>query len=546
MNEHLRVNEGWLILLVVVVLLVGCGTGNSPTATMPATTAEVVKEDAASATPTGSASKEARTTEIAPTVLDETEASVTLLPASTAIAVASPTSEPTTAPSATARPTETATNTPEPGGTPSPTPTLGPRVTRTPAPAEACPAPFDAPPAIVPIELGTSIIEGFEPQIVAFLNAGGSAEALRAALGELFLIDEGGTVWHARAQAVPVDVTGNATADVVVSLSFAIEGQYAEGALFVYNCRDGQFEGGMVTPLGGQLLAIGGPDPGFRAIQDMNANGVPEIVLSYIEIMGTHANFTRLYRVLEWDGTQFVDLVHSDSEPANIATVQNGDGAVYDTNGNRNLELVLTNGPGQGYVDGGPQREWTDVWAWNGYGFGLLRSEFSSPVYRFQAVQDGDDKAVAGSYEKALGFYDQAISDNGLLGWSQGQLWPDTAYSDAATPTPDPDEGSRLRAYVLYRTILVHVLTDSLEEAQALYGALQEQYPEGVPGHPYAQLAEVFWQEYGARFRVGLACSKAAEYAEAHAEELLAPLSSGTYGYLNRDYGAQDVCPFED
>jgi hypothetical protein len=367
---------------------------------------------------------------------------------------------------------------------------------------------------------------------------------LRIALSELSLTDRDGTIWQARAQTIPVDVTGNTTADVVVSLSFAVEGQYAEGALFVYSCSGGEYQGGAVVPLGGQLFSIGGPDPGIRAIQDMNADGVPEIVVSTIEMIGTHGNFTRLFRVLEWDGSQFVDLVQNDSGQPNVAPVENGDGAVYDTNGNKNQELVLTNGPGQGYPDGGAQRERTDTWAWNGYGFRLFRSDFESAIYRFQAVQDGDDRALAGRYKDALGFYEQAISDDDLLGWSEGQLWPDTAYGESAKPTPDPDERARLSAYALYRTVLTQVASGAPEEAQATFEVLKEQFPEEDPGYPYAQLAEAFWNEYSTRADVVRACAKAAEFADAHAEAILAPLGSRFYGYLNRDYGAEDVCPF--
>ena len=540
-----RKRTGWLWLLVLVVNLAGCGVGETTFGPAPVTPTEHAREEdvGAAATDSGPEMRDAGETVGGTGIAPTDEAALAPSPSPTRDSP-SPISEPTIRPSDTPGPRSTPTNTPAPDGTPSPTPTLGPKVTRTPAPPEVCPEPVEDLPTIEPIEPGTAIVEGFEPQIRAFLDAGGSAESLRVALSELSLTDGEGTIWQARAQTIPVDVTGNTTADVIVSLSFAVEGQYAEVALFVYSCSGGDYQGGAVVPLGGQLLSIGGPDPGIRAIQDMNADGVPEIVISTIEMIGTHGNFTRQFRILEWDRSQFVDLVRNDSGHLNAAPVENGDGAVFDTNGNKNQELVLTNGPGQGYLDGGAQRERIDTWAWNGYEFRLFRSEYESPIYRFQAVQDGDDRSLAGRYQDALEFYEQAISDDELLGWSEGQLWPDTVYGQSARPTPDPDERARLSAYALYRSMLTQVIFDAPEEAGAAFTLLQERFPEGTPGYPYAQLAEAFWSEYRTRADVGRACAKAAQFADSSAEAILTPLGSQFYGYLNRDYEAQDVCPF--
>jgi hypothetical protein len=399
-------------------------------------------------------------------------------------------------------------------------------------------------PDVLPIGSGIGVIEGFEPQMLDYLNSGGSADGLRTSLGGLAITDDDGTIWQARAQVVPIDVTGNTTPDVVVGLAFFVEGQYADGALFVFGCREGQYEGGAVTAFGGQVFSGGGPDPGIRAVQDMNGNGVPEIVFSYIDAIGTHANFTRLFRIIEWNEGEFVDLVQSESYPPNAAAVTNGDGAVRDTNGNKNLELVLSNGLGQYYEDGGPQRSRTDTWAWDGYTFRLSHSEHEPPIYRFQAIQDGDEASRLGRYDSALTFYEQAISSEELLGWSQDQLWPDSAYGSAPTPTPEPEERSRLSAYAHYRTMLVHVLQDAPLDAQSAYEALQQQFPAGAPGHQYVELATVFWKAHVTSGDISTACGRAAEHATAHADELLAPLGSSFYGYFNKDYTAEDVCPF--
>jgi hypothetical protein len=476
-----------------------------------------------------------------------------------ALATTVPTAEPTATPTSTSVPTQmptriststptpvvTLADTPQAAGSPTSTPTLGPSVTRTPAPAGVCPPLGEQLPAILAIEPGVAIIAGFEPQIREYLNAGGGTDSLLQALGDLTLTDADGTRWQSRAQVIAADVTGNGTPDVVVSLVFFVEGQYADGGVFVFSCQDGQYVGDEVVPLGGSVFSAVGPDPGIRAIQDTNNNGVSDIVLSYIGIIGTHANFTRFFRILEWDGVQFVDLIQGKAEPYNEAPVNNGDGFVYDTNGNRNLELVLTNGLATGYIDGGPQRERTDIWAWNGYAFTFRRWEHEPPTRRFQAVQDGDDAARFGQYEAAQAFYEQALSDEKLLGWSPGQLWPDSAYDVAPTPTPDPNEHPRLDAYVYYRTMLLYVVQGELSEAQRVYEVLQTEFLFGMVGHPYTALAKVFWEEYAVSGDIAIACAQATEYADAHADEILEPLGSDVYGYNNRDYDAKDICPFQ-
>lgn len=457
---------------------------------------------------------------------------------STATVIPTPTSQPTPSPTLAHKPSPTVTP------TSSLTPAPSPPVTRTPAPPAECPKPTDQMATISPISPGTSVIEGLEPQILDYLNARGSADGLQAALNGLTMTD-GGTTWKARTQVMTIDVTGDTTPDVVMDFSFFVEGQYADGAIFVFMCREGRYEGGAVAVIGGQISSSQDPDPGIRAIRDMNRDGVPEIIFSYIEIIGTHANFTRVFRILEWDGSKLVDLIQGDSYYPNAASVNNGDGVIRDRDGDGSLELVLTNGIGRGPEISGPQRPRTEIWAWNGVAFTLASVESASPEYRFQAVQDGDEATLRGDYDKALAFYQQATFDDQLLGWSPGQLWPDSLYGTTPTPTPDPDERPRLSAYARYRIMILYLVQGFMSEAQIVYETLQDEFPVGVVGHQYAELAALFWEEYKASEDIAAACGKAIEYASAHVEEVLTPLGSGFYGFGQRDYAAEDICPFE-
>jgi hypothetical protein len=298
----------------------------------------------------------------------------------TATAKVSPTftKQPTPSPTQTieSSPTDTPipslTHTLSPTDTPTlhPSPTLSTPVSHPLASPAQCPQPSGQVPTISAGNGGASIIEIFEPQIRDYLNASGSTVGLQETLSQLTLSD-GETTWQARTQVMTIDVTGDTTPDVVMDLSFFEEYQYADGAIFAFICREGQYAGGAVARIGGQVFTSDDPDPGIRAIQDMNGNGVPEIVYSYIEIIGTHANFTRAFRIIEWDGNHFVDLIQSDAYHPNAAKVSNGDGEIRDTDGNGTLELVLTHGAGRGPDASTLDDTSTEIWAWNGFAFTL-------------------------------------------------------------------------------------------------------------------------------------------------------------------------------
>jgi len=164
------------------------------------------------------------------------------------------------------------------------------------------------------------------------------------------------------------DVTGDAIAEEIVDLLFYAEGQFADGALFAFRCQAGQYVGGAVTPIGEQLFAGQGPEPVIRTIQDMNGNGIPDIVTSYVTIIGTHANYAREFRILEWDGGRFADLIQSDGNRLYAAEVLNGDGVIRDTDGDGLLELELTHGAERG-PDASELDPHTDIWAWDGEAF---------------------------------------------------------------------------------------------------------------------------------------------------------------------------------
>jgi hypothetical protein len=102
-----------------------------------------------------------------------------------------------------------------------------------------------------------------------------------------------------------------------------------------------------------------------------------------------------------------------------------------------------------------------------------------------------------------------------------------------------------LSAYAHYRIMLLHAVQGKHDEATDAYGALADGFPNGEPGHPYAELGRAFWEPYAAGGGLHGGCAAAVEYARTYDAEILAPLGSSFYGTAQRDYRAVDVCPFE-
>ena len=420
-------------------------------------------------------------------------------------------------------------------GTPIPTPTLEPWRGDLP---EECPGAGSGTVELTSEGPGQGVAGIFEGQIRDYLNARGGASGLAGALRPLTLLD--GT-WQARAQVETTDLTGNSVPEVLVELTFFEPLQFSEGALFVYRCAGGEFAGGAVLTTAGQVLSADDPD-GIRAVRDMNKDGRPEIVHSYISIAGSHAFFSRQFRILEWNGQGFDDLIPIDVNGF-AAQVESGDGAVRDQDGDGTLELILSNAVAEAYPDLGPQRARTDIWQWDGEAFVLARWEYTRPVFRIHAIWDGDDATRFGDYEQALAFYQDAVFNEQLAGWSLGRLWPDSAYGSAPTPMPDRGERHRLDAYGRYRILLLHVAQGNQAEAQVVYDALLGLFPEAAVGRQFVDLATSFWTEYSASGDLTQACGKAIDFAESHDSTVLSPLGKDFYGLGQREYQPEDICP---
>lgn len=186
----------------------------------------------------------------------------------------------------------------------------------------------------------------------------------------------------------------------------------------------------------------------------------------------------------------------------------------------------------------------------------LQKTITDPPEYRFQAVQDGDRASLAGQYDKALGFYQQAIFDDKLEGWSRAQRdyvlqvhfdqEDGTATPVETRPPLDPAEYPALAAYARYRIMLLHVVQGHLSDAKVVYDTLQAKFPEGQHGYIQAELATAFWKRYAMSGDIGDACNAAIEYTQSNSIDILFYLGNNSqYGSQNLAYTPETVCPFQ-
>ncbi len=453
------------------------------------------------------------------------------------------------------------TRTPRPSRTPAPPPSLTPTfdiasvVTRTPAPSETCPAPANVPLPDLSIDPNDAFMSFSlrEDKVLDYLNHGGDPNRLIVELGQVlkraeFFIDN----------EVIRDLTGDGVPEIlVIPLS----------DLYIFGCRDSQYQ--LLMSKTSEYVAINYYQLQLIEIRDMNLNGVPEIVIGDFGCGGMSEGQCLDVYIYEWDGGQFASLIPEGvGYELGLSIYGSGDewlpGAkLQDIDHNGTLELTLSGGIPSAWYDDyfshAPWRIQSDTYHWNGQHFVPLKTEFSPPEYRYQAVQDGDRAMLRHEYDKALSFYQEAIFNDKLLGWSpahkersralHGFTW-DFDESYKGTPTPmippdDPYEYPNLAAYARYRIMLLHILGRHMPEAQIVYETLQEKFPAGKNGHEFTLIAQAFWDEYQLSKSLERACTQARSVAEKHKDVL--KLLGSDYHNSMQDimYEPKDVCPFE-
>ena len=427
---------------------------------------------------------------------------------------------------------------PPPTSTEAPPSALSPPAKATPLPAVPQVADRNCP----PMTGGAAAIQphpdsaDYSQEIADYLSAGGTLEELRRELeylGDITTLDRKVTVLSA-------DVTGDGQPDVVVETLWLPIGEAISGYAYALTCSAGRYVASTVADFG-FTASFGDPTEypslGLRAVEDLTGDGVPELLLSFVETaemlpIELPDDYVRFFKVVGWDGADFAELLPEQFPGRPAVTLLNGDGTLSDTDGDGVKELVLRGGAPKTGTGHPFQRAKAETWGWAESGFALRCATFGGPTYRFQAVEDGDLAMLCQDLETALASYQQAIFDEALETWVGDEL--------GLVPAP-ADERQLLSAYSRYRILLIHLANGTDDAAAVVYDTLSDTFAPGDAGYPYVELAAMAFDEVEAGADLSAACREVIRYAVA---EGLAPLADA-YGYYSPLYATPKyLCPF--
>ena len=139
-------------------------------------------------------------------------------------------------------------------------------------------------------------------------------------------------------------------------------------------------------------------------------------------------------------------------------------------------------------------------------------------------LHDADDAAKRADYDFSVQLYRRVIEDVNLDEW----------LVDGGNPA--------LAAYARYKIAVIAVALDDRGAADAMIAEMESLYPAGSALHDFVEMAILFKTAFGSG-GLGAACTGAAGFAESHAGDVLVPLGSQVYGYANRDYTGESMCP---
>jgi len=391
-------------------------------------------------------------------------------------------------------------------------------VTVTPAPKAECPKINSQ------ADLELNKVQGYVPDtseiappILDFLNNGGDASKLIQQVNQVY--GKGKVI-----VGLLQDLTNDGVPDVIIKYP----------GMLIFTCQNGQY----------QMVYEGGGLASYKILDDLNKNGIPEILTNLFLISNAGTDII----LQEWNGSSFSDIGHLGIDGGSQYNI-------VDWNGDGLSEFIFRGGAPSicCEADLNPWRYKTIIYGWNGQKYEDVYQFFDAPQYRFQAIQDADRETVYGNIETALKLYQDAIFSDKLDWWSADKkhFLDETIIHRFDNPTPtisplptlDSTEYPRLAAYAYYRIMLLYIVQNHESDAGTVYNTLQQKFGDDSYGHPYVEMTASFWEAYQSTHKMYDSCVAAIQYAAEH-PEILTPLGSNYHGEQSHIYVPADVCPF--
>jgi len=490
----------------------------------------------------GCGGQEARSTSVLPFPTNgKAIDSFPLSPVWTETATAFLPSAPTLSPTATAtqakRPTRTETLPPTQPALPTarPTPTLGLLPSATLGPAETCPPPTYAK---VNIHFAQNIRD-YGSEILEYIRANGDRAGLEKQFEKFGGNDEEVNKITGKSEAVFIpdriyfteaDVNGDLSKEIIITIKqiSIISSWLDDIGIFVVGCRGNQFQ---LLDSGNELFYDIGTvrtGSGILAIRDLNANGIPEIVVTggYIPGMG-EVDYGTI--VLEWNGSAFRSLIYPIAEDPGSWGNRSLDQlpSFKDMDGNGTTELLLPWYVPLSYCDDLPVTPWSGVYMWDGVYFRFMWTDLGDPTYRFQAAFNGDYYSNIALYDRSEAMYRRTIIDSSLKSFYSLD-WGKKNNRDWCDGKPhEPEEPQRIIAYARFRLLELLVYLQKMDAAESDWAYITANYPETAIGYPYASLAKTFWDAYQNGKNIDEACTEVRDLASKDSDDILEPLKYG-------------------
>jgi hypothetical protein len=354
------------------------------------------------------------------------------------------------------------------------------------------------------LDLNPEAPETWAPAIETFLRQVG-LHGLRVEMEKLV----GAKNWQI--DLIDMEVNGDGEVDLALALSaLDLDNTVSYSLVLVIECESDRCEIAHQ-----QVYDDAAASPPHLSAQDLDGDGMTDLLVSSRHC-GAHTCFLEV-EALAWREGGMRDLFTGPTDD-----LPNPEFRLYGPleNGRLMIEITAT---GIGSAGAGPFRQFTRTWSWSDEQdlFVKAMDVYQDPEYRIHQIHDADKLFASDDLEAAKAAFLKVVQDDELSDWISG--------------------GANLSAYAYYRIGLITLLLDGEAKTQNPFAQLQSAHPPGTEGSAYSDLAGVFWETFSEGQDWSSACRAAIEYARENSQTIIEPLY---YGYANKTYTAEDMCPY--
>jgi len=310
---------------------------------------------------------------------------------------------------------------------------------------------------------------------------------------------------------IDLEINGNEQADLALALSVLdLDNTVSSSLVLVIECESDRCEFAHQ-----QVYDDAAASSPHLSAQDLDGDRLTDLLVSSRHC-GAHTCFLEVEALAWREGGMRNLFTGPTNDLPNPEFMLNGPLE----NGRFMIEITAT---GIGSAGAGPFRQFTRTWSWSDEQDLFVQSMevYQDPEYRIHQLHIADELFASDELEAAKAAFLKVVQDNELSDWISG--------------------GENLSAYAYYRMGLITLLVDGEARTQNPFAQLQGAHPLGTEGSAYSDLAGVFWVTFSEGQDWSSACRAVIEYARENSETIIEPLY---YGYANKTYTPEDMCPY--